>query len=388
MEKNSLFFAVLTLVLILLAALFSPVLGPPLLALAFFYYFYPYLSSHVCVKRGYAVASLFLTLWLWNELKGILIPFVTALFLAYLLDPVADILEKKMNRSLAVLIIMIFIIALSTLTVLVIVPKVVAQMTQLIQMIGKNQAEIFAFVEKHWKVLEKTDFFDTQALLNSIKEFMNNLTKQLSLLFTGFSSLFQQLFNIFIIPVVTFYILRDFDKIKDWIFSRFETKERKKAEKGYFHFNRIFGRYVRGVLLDSLIVGTATFLGLLIAGVPYALFIGIMTFIFNLIPYVGIWIAFGLSVVIVLSSGFGLKTILIMAAIYFFIQVIESVFLYPRIVGKMVGLYPVAVMIMLLILSRFLGIFGLFLGVPISALFWFFIDRKLMAHKEVYGKKV
>ncbi|HHH84813.1 MAG TPA: AI-2E family transporter, partial [Firmicutes bacterium] len=56
---------------------------------------------------------------------------------------------------------------------------------------------------------------------------------------------------------------------------------------------------------------------------------------------------------------------------------IESIFLYPRIVGKMVGLYPVVIMIMLLILSRFWGIFGLFLGVPISALLWYFIDRKL-----------
>jgi len=258
----------------------------------------------------------------------------------------------------------------------VVVPKVIEQMTQLVNTVGKNQDQILAFAKKYWEAVENSGLVDTQAILASVKEFMNDLTKQISLLFTGFSALFKQLFNLVIIPVVTFYLLRDFDKIRMWAFSRFE-KNQKKVEEGYSHFNRIFGRYVRGVLLDSLIVGTLTFGGLLIAGIPYALFIGIITFIFNLIPYVGIWLSFGLAVIIVLSSGLGIGMILVMGLIYFAVQMIESIFLYPRIVGKMVGLYPVAVMVMLLILSRFLGIFGLFLGVPISALLWYMVDRKM-----------
>ena len=376
MEKNNALFLAVTVALILLAFVFSPVLAPPLLALAFFYFFYPFLSENAFVKRAFSVAAFFLVLWLWRELKGILVPFVIALFLAYLLDPVADLLEKKMKRAVAVLIIMVFIVGISALAFLVVVPKVIEQMTQLVNTIGKNQDQIMAFAKKYWQAVEKSGLVDTQALLASIKEFLNDLTKQISLLFTGFSALFKQLFNLVIIPVVTFYLLRDFDKIRVWAFSRFE-KRQEKVQAGYSHFNRIFGRYVRGVLLDSLIVGILTFLGLFIAGIPYALFIGIITFIFNLIPYVGIWLSFGLSVIIVLSSGMGLQMILVMALIYFAVQMIESIVLYPRIVGKMVGLYPVAVMVMLLILSRFLGIFGLFLGVPISALLWYFIDRKL-----------
>jgi len=376
MEKNNALFLAVTATLILLAFIFSPVLTPPLLALAFFYFFYPFLAENAFVKRAFSIAAFFLVLWLWRELKGILVPFVIALFLAYLLDPVADFLEKRMKRAIAVLIIMTLIVGISTLALLVVVPKVIEQMTQLVNTIGKNQGQILAFAKKYWEAVEKSGLVDTQGLLASIKDFMNNLTKQISLLFTGFSTLFKQLFNLIIIPVVTFYLLRDFDKIRKWVFSRFEKKQ-EKVREGYNHFNRIFGRYVRGVLLDSLIVGTLTFIGLFIAGIPYALFIGIITLIFNLIPYVGIWLAFGLSVVIALSSGMGIKMILIMALIYFAVQMIESIFLYPRIVGKMVGLYPVVVMIMLLILSRFWGIFGLFLGVPISALLWYFIDRKL-----------
>lgn len=376
MEKNNALFIAVTGSLILLAFVFSPVLAPPLLAFAFFYFFYPFLSKNFFVRRAFSVTAFFLVLWLWRELKGILIPFVIALFLAYLLDPIADLLQKRMKRPVAVLIIMAVIVGLSALSLLVVVPKVIEQMTQLVNTVGKNQDQILAFAKKYWEAVEKSGLVDTQAILASIKEFMNDLTKQISLLFTGFSALFKQLFNLVIIPVVTFYLLRDFDKIRMWAFSRFEQNQ-KKVEEGYSHFNRIFGRYVRGVLLDSLIVGTLTFGGLLIAGIPYALFIGIITFIFNLIPYVGIWLSFGLAVIIVLSSGLGIGMILVMGLIYFAVQMIESIFLYPRIVGKMVGLYPVAVMVMLLILSRFLGIFGLFLGVPISALLWYMVDRKM-----------
>jgi len=334
------------------------------------------------VKRILIIVSLFLSIWIWFELKHLLTPFLIALFLAYLFDPIIDLLEKKINRTIAVIIFLIVVLGVFFLILLFIIPNLIDQIKRLITTIGKNQDVIISFIENKWEIVSESKLIDLNNLTTEIQKFTKNLLNQFINIFTGLTMIFKSLFNIIIIPVVGFYLLRDYDSIKKWVFERFSEANKKKVEKGYKRFNKIFGRYVRGVLTDAIIVGILTYIGLSIIGIQFALVIGIITIFFSLLPYIGIWISFSLSVLIVLTSGGSLIDIVYLSIVYFTVQILEGTIIYPKVIGKMIGLHPVVIMMTLLILAHFLGIVGFLIGVPTTALIWYFIERRFYKKEE------
>ena len=375
------FIIVLFLSLIGVAIIFESFLAPPLAAVLFIYLFYPF-RNKLIVKRILIIVSLFLSIWIWFELKHLLTPFLIALFLAYLFDPVIDLLEKKINRTIAVVIFLIVVLGVFFLILLFIIPNLIDQIKRLITTIGKNQDVIISFIENKWEIVSESKLIDLNNLTTEIQKFTKNLLNQFINIFTGLTMIFKSLFNIIIIPVVGFYLLRDYDSIKKWVFERFSEANKKKVEKGYKRFNKIFGRYVRGVLTDAIIVGILTYIGLSIIGIQFALVIGIITIFFSLLPYIGIWISFSLSVLIVLTSGGSLVDIVYLSIVYFTVQILEGTIIYPKVIGKMIGLHPVVIMMTLLILAHFLGIIGFLIGVPTTALIWYFIERRFYKKQE------
>ncbi|HMA69280.1 MAG TPA: AI-2E family transporter [Candidatus Mcinerneyibacterium sp.] len=375
------FIIVLFLSLIGVAIIFESFLAPPLAAVLFIYLFYPF-RNKLIVKRILIIVSLFLSIWIWFELKHLLTPFLIALFLAYLFDPVIDLLEKKINRTIAVVIFLIVVLGVFFLILLFIIPNLIDQIKRLITTIGKNQDAIISFIENKWEIVSESKLIDLNNLTTEIQKFTKNLLNQFINIFTGLTMIFKSLFNIIIIPVVGFYLLRDYDSIKKWVFERFSEANKKKVEKGYKRFNKIFGRYVRGVLTDAIIVGILTYIGLSIIGIQFALVIGIITIFFSLLPYIGIWISFSLSVLIVLTSGGSLIDIVYLSIVYFTVQILEGTIIYPKVIGKMIGLHPVVIMMTLLILAHFLGIIGFLIGVPTTALIWYFIERRFYKKQE------
>ena len=375
------FIIVLFLSLLGVAIIFESFLAPPLAAVLFIYLFYPF-RNKLIVKRILIIVSLFLSIWIWFELKHLLTPFLIALFLAYLFDPIIDLLEKKINRTIAVVIFLIVVLGVFFLILLFIIPNLIDQIKRLITTIGKNQDVIISFIENKWEIVSESKLIDLNNLTTEIQKFTKNLLNQFINIFTGLTMIFKSLFNIIIIPVVGFYLLRDYDSIKRWVFERFSEENKKKVEKGYERFNKIFGRYVRGVLTDAIIVGILTYIGLSIIGIQFALVIGIITIFFSLLPYIGIWISFSLSVLIVLTSGGSLIDIVYLSIVYFTVQILEGTIIYPKVIGKMIGLHPVVIMMTLLILAHFLGIIGFLIGVPTTALIWYFIERRFYKKEE------
>jgi len=375
------FIIVLFLSLLGVAIIFESFLAPPLAAVLFIYLFYPF-RNKLIVKRILIIVSLFLSIWIWFELKHLLTPFLIALFLAYLFDPIIDLLEKKINRTIAVIIFLIVVLGVFFLILLFIIPNLIDQIKRLITTIGKNQDVIISFIENKWEIVSESKLIDLNNLTTEIQKFTKNLLNQFINIFTGLTMIFKSLFNIIIIPVVGFYLLRDYDSIKRWVFERFSEENKKKVEKGYERFNKIFGRYVRGVLTDAIIVGILTYIGLSIIGIQFALVIGIITIFFSLLPYIGIWISFSLSVLIVLTSGGSLIDIVYLSIVYFTVQILEGTIIYPKVIGKMIGLHPVVIMMTLLILAHFLGIVGFLIGVPTTALIWYFIERRFYKKEE------
>ncbi|TYB30896.1 MAG: AI-2E family transporter [Candidatus Mcinerneyibacterium aminivorans] len=383
-EKTNEKFIILGLfaVLIGISIIYNNFLTPPLAALFFFYLFYPY-RKNILIKRSIVIVGLFLFIWMWIELKYLLMPFAISLFLAYLFDPLIDILSKKIKRGWAVFVFLLFIIGLLVVILIFIIPTLIGQIKNIIELVGKNQQKIMNFFEQKWQILSESKLINADTFSSKIQNFINNLLNQFMSIFSGLTAVFQSIFNILIVPVLTFYLLKDYDNILDWMFDKFSTKKRNKLESGYKRFNMIFGRYIRGVLTDALLVGILTYIGLKIIGIQFGLLIALITMFFTLLPYIGIWISFGISVLIVLTSGGNIVDIIFMAIVYFLIQIIESTIIYPKVVGKMIGIHPVVIMMMLLVLAHFMGIIGFLIGVPLTALLWYFIEQKINKSKEI-----
>lgn len=374
MENNKGIVIMLFAIFIGLSILYLPLMSP---ALAFFFFMYlaqPFYKS-IAVKRLMIAATILFILWLWKEIGAIMAPFATALFLAYLLDPVIDALErKKIKRPLAVALVLGGILGVILTAFFVIVPKLAGQITLLVDNINTNHQQISAFLESHWEKLKASGLIDTQKIAETLQSFSERISGEALAFVSNVGGLLKYAINLIIVPVVTFYLLRDYDIIREWIFKQFSGSKRTNIEKGYENFNRIFGRYIRGVVLDSSIVGILTFVILWILGIPFALFIGLVTMVFNVMPYVGIWISVAFAVVTVLISGGDGAMIGKLAIGYGIVQLLEQLVIYPKIMGKMIGFHSVFIMIMLLVLSHFWGLFGLIIGIPLTALAWYYIQ--------------
>ncbi len=374
MENNKGVVIVLFVLFIGLTIVYAPFLSPALAFIFFMYIAYPYRAT-VPVKRLMVAASILFILWLWKEIGAIMAPFATALFLAYLLDPVIDLLErKKFKRPLAVGLVLGGILGLFLTMFLLIIPRLIDQITVLISNIQTNQQQITSFFENNWDKLKASGLIDTEKLTVTLQEFSNRISGEALKAITNISGVFKYALNLIIIPVVTFYLLRDYDIIREWIFGQVPHEKRTRIETGYNNFNTIFGRYIRGVVLDSSIVGLLTFIILTILGIPFALFIGIVTMFFNVMPYIGIWISVAFALITVLISGGDGTMILKLAIGYGIVQLMEQLVIYPKIMGKMIGFHSVFIMIMLLTLSHFWGLFGLIIGIPITAFVWYYIQ--------------
>lgn len=381
MKNENIIVSFAFIILIFISILLKSTIMIPVFLFLALYLFYPFRKNPM-VNRVFVVISFMLVIWFWKELKTILLPFVLALFLAYLFDPIIDVMEKKMKRGFAVAIFMFVTVVSIVLFFVFLIPMFIEEVNQLISLISKNQNTVFIFIKKHFTTLVKHNIVKPELLTEKLNEIMHQLSGDIVKLFSGVGAVFGYLFNLVIIPIVTFYLLKDYDKIRKWFFNRFSKDRRTRIEKGYETFNMIFGKYVRGVMLDSSFVGTLTFLGMTLFGIPYALFIGIVTMLFNVLPYIGIWISLSISELIVLLNGGQGFDFLKVIIVYALVQTLEGTVIYPKIMGKMIGLHPVVIMIMLLILSHFWGIAGLLIGIPTVALIWFWIEDARLNKKE------
>jgi predicted PurR-regulated permease PerM len=125
---------------------------------------------------------------------------------------------------------------------------------------------------------------------------------------------------------------------------------------------------LRGQLTVMAIVGTLTGIGLSLVGVPYSIFVGFMTGLLNIIPYLGLFISLILALVVALFTAHPVATMIKAALIFALVQGLEGAVISPKIVGDKVGLHPMIVILSVLVGAQFFGFWGLLLAVPVAAI--------------------
>ncbi|MGA2667467.1 MAG: AI-2E family transporter [Ignavibacteria bacterium] len=329
------------------------------------------------------------TLWFLHSLSQILIPFIIAFLISYILNPLVDKLTtKKIPRTLSCLLILIGFIAIIVLAAIFIVPVIILQFTEFINtlpMTFKGVQGWFQVVLIPWL---STTGIPTQDLQNKIVNELPGRFDQifyafvgsLSGIFTGLSIILSQIINIIIIPFITFYILKDFEKIKSGTKKLFPVNAREKYVKYYHQIDELLGRYLRGALIVAFINGTLMAIILSIIGIRYSILLGALSGLLDLIPYFGLLISLVLSTLVALFSGNPLIQAPLTILTYIALNILETSFLAPRIIGKKIGLHPAVLILSLLVFSYFFGFLGLLIALPTVSII-------LMFAKEWYVKR-
>lgn len=329
------------------------------------------------VRIVFILSTIIFSVWFINELFAVLIPFIIAFLIAYLMNPFVVYLEKKkIKRFASALISLLLILVFSALLVSLIVPPFVNQIGNLISIAPKKISELEKFFTEIilpelnrlgiiYPDIQKTLSTEIPAKLQSI---LNGLLSGLLNIFSGLSFIFNQIINLVVIPVITFYLLRDYEKILNAILNLFSGEHYLAVKKIGERVNKILGNYIRGYILISLINGTIITTGLTIIGVPYAVVLGILSALLNFIPYFGMVISLSIGFLISVLSGLsGLKLILVLV-LYIGENIIENYFISPKIIGESVGLHPLLVLLALFVFGYFGGLIGMLIGVPVTAL--------------------
>ncbi|MEK7101183.1 MAG: AI-2E family transporter, partial [Patescibacteria group bacterium] len=180
------------------------------------------------------------------------------------------------------------------------------------------------------------------------------------------STFFGGIFALILVIVLSFYFALQETGVDDFLRLITPAKHEEYVVNLWMRAKKKIGQWMQGQLLLSLLVGIIVYLGLLILGVPYALFLAVAAALLDLIPLFGSFLAGILAVVVAFSSG-GLTLALIVAGLYFIVNQFEAHLIYPLVVNKVVGIPPLLVILSLIIGGSLAGFLGILLSIPIAA---------------------
>jgi predicted PurR-regulated permease PerM len=338
------------------------------------------------------IAAFFAGLYLFSE---ILLPFVAGMAVAYLFDPVCDRLERAgLSRTLATSVVTLVFVAVLAIALLLVLPVVVGQVTSLVarlpdylEALRGRLGEVIATLES--RLSPDLIAQIRQSLGESGGKIAGWITNILTGVVTGGVALANLLSLIFITPVVSFYLLRDWDRIVAWVDGRLPRASVGVVREQTALIDRTLAGWVRGQFSVCLVLGIYYAAGLTLAGLDFGLVIGLLAGLLSFIPFVGAAIGLVSSVGVAFVQFDDWIRIAIVAAIFFAGQAIEGNFLTPRLVGDRVGLHPVWVIFALLAGGTLFGFVGVLLAVPVAAtlgvLARFLLQRYL--ESDVYGEE-
>ena len=316
----------------------------------------------------------FAAVWLAYVTRGILLPFIIGLAVAYLLDPVADRLEDwGLPRGLAAGVIISSFFVILTGVVIAIWPLLQAQIVGLALALPRAVSEVWPLLQEQLQALSNdlgTQFdVDTKGLGTQIaQEGFERLMSALSGFLSGGLAFFSLLSLALISPVVAFYLLRDYDLIVAKLDGLLPEESKGTLEKQWHQIDQVLSGFVRGQILIGVIMGTIYAIGWSLVGLNFALVLGVLAGILSFIPFLGM-IAAAVIALLVAAQQFGTDwvPIAMVFGIYLFVQVLEGSVLTPRIMGDRIGLHPVWVLFAVFAGGEVAGFVGVLLAVPVAA---------------------
>jgi len=319
------------------------------------------------------LAGLLLALIALYLLRGVLLPFVAGLALAYFLDPLCDRLEKwGCGRVLATTIVLIGFSVFLVAVLLLLIPLIQSQIIGLVASLPVLVAGLVARVEpllqladEHLSPQETADL--KSALGSQAGSVVQWIGGALGAMLSSGLALVNILSLIFITPVVTFYLLRDWDHLVARIDGCLPRQHADVIRAQARLIDQTLAGYARGQATVCLVLGIFYAAGLSVVGLDYGLIVGVLAGLLSFVPYVGTITGFVTSMGLAFAQFPDWLSIGLVFGIFLIGQALEGYVLTPRLVGDRIGLHPVWVIFALLAGGALFGFVGVLLGLPAAA---------------------
>ncbi len=317
---------------------------------------------------------------LFAFLKAVLAPFLIAMIISYVLNPIVNILnERKVPRTAAVLLIYAVFITSVVVVMINLIPIFMLQLKEL----NEHLPQLTMKAQNWFDGLNESRLVPESVRSGINKAFIqleNTITMGISNFIHDIGGKLNMLFVAFIVPFLAFYILKDFQLIEKTALTFVPKRHRYETIKLLSDIDAALGNYVRGQFTVCFIVGGLAYLGYWIVGMPYPLLLACVVAVFNIIPYLGPF--FGAAPAIVVASTISLRMVLMVALVNFVVQILEGNVISPQVVGKSLHMHPLSIIFVLLVGGELAGVIGLILAVPVFA-----VMKVLVHHINVYFGK-
>lgn len=320
----------------------------------------------------------------------ILILFLVSLLFAAALDPTVDKLEKyKIPRGVSVGMIMLLLLGILTLFVYSMIPLLSSQLSDLGSKVGilvenlsngtlKVPNFLQPLVNEIATELEGANF--TAALQSQLLNYSKELSGLAGNFFETLISISNGLANFLIVLMLTYFMSVDEAEIDTFILRISPKKYGPYITAKTNSIKQKVGDWLRGQLILMIVVGVTTYLGLILLGTDYAFTLSLIAGLTELIPVIGPWL--GLLAAIPIAINQGGSMLLWVTVLYFIIQRLENNLFVPIIMKKATGLNPVVVILAMLVGNKFLGILGIIISIPVTAILGIFLEDVLVKKEE------
>lgn len=337
------------------------------------------------VARALLYATIFAAgLWLIYDSGHLLIPFIMAYIIAFIINPLVELMEqRRIPRGAVAGIFTVISLSALGIALFLAIPALLEQFSRMASLLNNAAGDTEAWVEQIG-ILSLTEQlgFQTEPIKTQlidqinflIDEFYARITSLSSNYISGIGSIVSVLFFAILMPFLCFFMIRDYEKIG--IFVRSLITPSGVSTDYTTEISRIVGAYLRGQFIVVAISAINLSIGFYLIGLPYALILGILAGLTNFIPTFGLWFSISLTTLVGATLGDPWYQYLPGIYIVFAIeQVLETGFIVPRIVGRHVGLHPLLIMLSLLLFGFMFGLIGLLIAVPSVALISVFYQQ-------------
>lgn len=342
-------------------------------------------------RRTNWMIAIGLTGWLLWLLAPVLTPFVAAALLAYLGDPLADRLQKlRLPRTVAVVSVFLLTFLGIALLVLLVVPLIRTQIAAFLSALP----DIVAQAERVWLPnisgflgIDVGEDVGLGAFISRYSDMAGNWAGTVLLsLGRGGGALAAAVLSLFLIPILTFYLLRDWDVILARLGSLVPGQQRATVLRLARETDELLGAFLRGQVLVMAGLATVYSIGLSLVGVDFAVAIGVVAGLVSFVPYLGFVFGILLASLTIALEPEPLLHLAGVIVTFSIGQLIEGTVLTPKLVGDRIGLHPVMVIFAVAAGGQLFGFFGILLALPaaavISVLVRFAYQNYLMEHPE------
>jgi len=360
----------------------------------------PYTFDRV-VRIGITAGLILGLVWLMGHLSDVLIPFAVALLLAYLINPLVILVQRKVpNRVVSVFISLVAVTCSVVLFAWLITPVIVSEIAHmgrlLTDMVNNTELaeraaaslppDLWQAVKEYAAREEVQEFFSADNFWKLTETVASKVLPGLWGLITGTASFIIGLVGLAVIGLYLAFLLMDYQKIGPTWKGLLPPAYRESVVNFVTEFDSAMNRYFRAQAMVALIVGVLFAIGFWIINLPMGILLGLFVGLLNMVPYlqvVGLIPAFLLSFIHAIETGSSIWVILGMTgAVFVVVQVIQDAILVPRIMGRVTGLSPAIILLSLSIWGKLLGFFGLLIAIPTTCLLLAYYRRFLTTTKE------